>query len=116
MYNDFEENFIIPQSLGAMAKTFYVKAAKPVAGQENLHLKPGSTVTGVKVIASGEEIREVERLIRDYPLPNGEKTKSKDWYKVRGTAVVTDGVTESVEEVHWYQCKDIGKVEYKQKF
>ncbi len=116
MYDDFEENFIIPQSLGAMAKTFYVKAAKPVAGQENLHLKPGSTVTGVKVIASGEEIREVERLIRDYPLPNGEKTKSKDWYKVRGTAVVTDGVTESVEEVHWYQCKDIGKVEYKQKF
>ena len=116
MYDDFEENFIIPQSLGAMAKTFYVKSAKPMSNQDNLYLKQGSTVTGVKVIAKGSEIREVERLVRDYPLPNGEKTKVNDWYKVRGTAIVTDGVNESVEEIHWYQCKNIGKVEYKIKF
>lgn len=49
-------------------------------------------------------------------MPNGEKTKVNDWYKVRGTAIVTDGVNESVEEIHWYQCKNIGKVEYKIKF
>ena len=115
MNDDFEENFIIPQNLSAMAKTFYVKAAKPL-NRENWYLKAGSTVTGVKVIATGEEIREVNRLIMNHLLPNGEKTKAKDWYKVRGTAIVTDGVNESVEEVHWYQCKDIGKVEYKQKF
>ena len=112
MENDLEKDFIVPQSLGAMAKTFYVKVAKPI-GQDNWYLKQGSTVTGVKVIAEGKEIREVERLIRDYPLPNGEKTKAKDWFKVRGTAVITDGINESVEELHWYQCKDMGKVEYK---
>lgn len=116
MNNDTENNFIIPQSLGAMAKTFYVKVEKQISNQENLYLKQGSTVTGVKVIAQGNEIREVERLIKDYPLPNGQKTRASDWFKVRGTAVVTDGVNESIEEIHWYQCKDIGKVEYKQKF
>ena len=70
---------------------------------------------GVKVIAQGEKIREVKRLIRDYPLPNDELTEAKDWYKVRGTAVISNGVTERIEEIHWYQCENIGKVEYKLK-
>ena len=72
-------------------------------------------VTGVKVMAQGEKIREVNRLIRDYPLPGGELTKAEDWYKVRGTAVVTDGTVEEIREIHWYQCENIGKVEYKLK-
>lgn len=70
-------------------------------------------MTGVKVIGEGEKIREVQRLIRDYPLPNGLQTKAQDWYKVRGTAVITDGMTEKIKEIHWYQCENIGKVEYK---
>lgn len=97
-----------------MANTFYVKVLKPV-GQDNWYLKQGSTVTDVKVIAKGKEIRAVERPIRDYTLPNGEKTKAEDWFKVRCTAVITDGINESVEELHWYKYKDIGKVEYKLK-
>ncbi len=116
MENELEKSFIVPRTLSAMAATFYVKVAKPLTNQEKWYLKQGSTVTGVKVIAEGTEIREVERLIRDYPLSNGEKTKAKDWFKVRGTATITDGANEKVIELHWYQCKDIGKVEYKQKF
>ncbi|MBR5913164.1 MAG: hypothetical protein IKZ58_02200 [Selenomonadaceae bacterium] len=115
MENELEKDFLIAQSLSAMAKTFYVKVSKPLTNQDSWYLKKGSMVTGVKVIAEGTEIREVERLIRDYPLPNGEKTKAKDWFKVRGTALITDGTNEVVAELHWYQCKDIGKVEYKQK-
>ena len=107
-----DENFILPNTLSAMAKTFYVKAPKSLK-QENLYIKPGSMVTGVKVIAQGEKIRKVQKLIKKYPLPNGELTKVEDWYKVRGTAVVTDGKVERIEEIHWYQCENIGKVDFK---
>lgn len=114
MMNDLEKDFILPNTLGAMAKTFYVKAAKNLK-QDNWYLKQGSTVTGVKVIAQGEKIRDVRYLIEKYPLPNGEFTKAEDWYKVRGTAVVSNGVEEQIKEIHWYQCENIGKVEFKVK-
>ena len=109
-----EENFILPNDLGAMAKTFYVKTEKSLRN-DDWFIKKGSQVTGVKIIAQGEKIREVKRLIQDYPLPNGEYTKAEDWYKMRGTAILTDGVEEKIEEIHWYQCENIGKVEYKMK-
>ncbi|QSH95193.1 hypothetical protein C5O78_09160 [Treponema phagedenis] len=47
---------------------------------------------------------------------NGSFTKAKDWYKVRGTAIlVNEDGDEYRAEIHWYQCKNIGKVEIKQK-
>ena len=115
MDSDVEKIFIVPQDLGAMAKTFYVKVEKPLS-QKGWYLKKGSTVTGVKVIAEGEEIREVQRLIQSHLLPNGEKTKAKDWFKVRGTASITNGNDTYVNcEIHWYQCENIGKIELKVK-
>lgn len=116
MNSDKEKDFIVPQSLGAMAKTFYVKVAKPLTNQENWYLKQGSMVTGVKVIAEGASIRSVDRLIKENPLPNGDTTKIQNWFKVRGTAVVTNG-NETYEncEIHWYQCENIGKIEFKVK-
>lgn len=116
MNNDTEKDFIVPQSLGAMAKTFYVKVAKPISNQENWYLKQGATVTGVKVIAEGKEIRNIERLINENLLPNEEKTKVKDWFKVRRTATVTNDIdTYSNCEIHWYQCENVGKIEFKVK-
>lgn len=114
MFDELEKEFILPNTLSAMAKTFYVKVQKPLADGK-WFLKQGSTVTGVKVIAQGKKIREVQRLIKDYPLPDGTYTEAKNWYKVRGTALVTDGITEFFGEIHWYQCENIGKVEYKLK-
>ena len=78
-------------------------------------IKKGSTVTGVKVISSGDNIRDVKRLIETYLLPNGTLTKAQDWYKCRGTAIVTNGTQERTIEIHWYQCENIGKVEFKEK-
>ena len=78
-------------------------------------IKKGSTVTGVKVIAAGENIRDVKRLIEENPLPNGEKTQVQDWYKCRGTAIITNGTAEKIKEIHWYQCENIGKIEFKEK-
>lgn len=109
-----EKEFLLPNTLGAMAKTFYVKSSKSLK-QDNWYLKQGSMVTGVKVIAQGTKIHDVKYLIEKYPLPNGELTKPEDWYKVRGTAIVTDGKEEKIKEIHWYQCENIGKVEYKVK-
>ena len=108
------EEFVLPRDLSAMAKTFFVQTEKPLR-QDNWFIKKGSTVTGVKVIASGEKIRDVRRLVNKYLLPNGEKTKAQDWYKCRGTAIITDGREEKITEIHWYQCENIGKIEFKEK-
>ena len=105
--------FGVMRTLSAMAKQFYVKGKKPLR-EDGWILREGSMVTGVKVIAEGRKIRDVDFLIEKNPLPNGEKTKAEDWYKCRGTAEVTDGdkVYKNCE-VHWYQCRDIGKIDFK---
>ena len=109
------EEFILPRDLSAMSKTFFVKTEKSL-NDESWFIKKGSTVTGVKVIAEGEKIRDVQRLIDSYPLQNDKKTKAQDWYKCRGTAIITDGTETFVNcEIHWYQCENIGKVEFKVK-
>ena len=108
------EEFILPRDLSAMAKTFFVQTEKPLRDDE-WFIKKGSTVTGVKVIAAGEKIRDVNRLVNKYLLQNGEKTKAQDWYKCRGTAIITNGTEEKIAEVHWYQCENIGKIEFKEK-
>ena len=69
-----EAEFIIPSTLSAMAKKFYVKSDISLK-QNEWYIKQGSTVTGVKVIAQGMKIRVVNSLIENYLLPNGEKTK-----------------------------------------
>lgn len=105
--------FKVRQAVGAMARRFYVESEIPLSKSE-LYIKPGTYVEGVKVIASGSEIRDVKRLIREYKKQNGELTKTEDWYKVRGRAVITDGTKDyGAREVHWYQAENIGKKEFK---
>ena len=104
----------MPRDLSAMAKTFFVQTEKSLLDDE-WFIKKGSTVTGVKVIAAGEKIRDINRLINKYLLQNGEKTETQDWYKCRGTAIITNGIEEKITEIHWYQCENIGKVEFKEK-
>ena len=116
MYNETKltDEFVLPRDLGARAKTFFVQTEKPLRDGD-WFIKKGSPVTGVKVIASGEKIREVQRLIESFPLPNDKLTEAKDWLKCRGTAVITNGTEEKLTEIHWYQCEKIGKVEFKEK-
>ena len=111
---DFETEFTLPNTLSAMAKKFYVKTNISLR-QDEWYIKQGSTVTGVKVIAQGKNIRDIERLIESNLLPNGERTKAEEWYKCRGTAIVTNGTNDRIKEIHWYQCKNIGKIEFKVK-
>lgn len=109
------EEFILPRDLSAMAQIFFVQTDKPLRDGE-WFIKKGSKVTGVKVIAAGEKIRDVHRLVNKYLLPNGEQTKAQDWYKCRGTATITNGKETFINcELHWYQCANVGKLDFKVK-
>ena len=114
---EIEHNWKTGLSVGAMAKRFYVDKSKSVNLNEipNWIIKENTEVTGVNVIAEGTEIREVKRLIQQYPLENGNLTSANDWFKVRGTATLFNTKTkkEIKAEIHWYQCKNIGKIEFK---
>ena len=115
-----QKDIVVPNSVGAMAKKIYVKKDKIELKQsissDKIYLKQGTHITGVKVIAGKgvrRDIDDINRLVNTYKLSNGELSVKDDWQKVRGTAIVTDGVNELKAEVHWYQCENIGKVEWK---
>ncbi|MDE5898007.1 MAG: phage head morphogenesis protein [Treponemataceae bacterium] len=113
-----ERNWTTGRSVGAMARRFHVDINKDVRMPDEespWYIKEGTEVTGVKVIAEGKGIRDRSRLVQQYPMQDGTLTSEKDWYKVRGTAILYNGDTkqEMKAEVHWYQCKNIGKVEFK---
>ena len=109
-----EPEFTLPRTLSAMAKKFYVKTDKPLR-DEGWFLKEGSTVTGVKAIAVGKKIKDIKRLVSEYKKQDGTLTHPDDWIKARGTAIVENGNETCEAEVHWSQCTDIGKVEFKAK-
>lgn len=97
----------LPQSLSAMARDIYVKSDYPVRG--DYLIKRGSKITNVEVIA-GKDVRrqidDIRRLVREHG------GNAKDWQKVKGIATLSDG---SKIEAHWYQAKNVGKVEFKVK-
>jgi uncharacterized protein YodC (DUF2158 family) len=59
-----------------------------------------------RVIAKGNRIRDVQRLVDTYG------GKSVQWVKKSGPRFEVDG---SVYEFHWYECVGVGRVELKQK-
>ena len=83
---------------------------------DNALLELGSMVTCIWVIATGSKIKIVNELIKNYKLPNGESTSINDWQKVIGNGIVVlaDG-TKQKAEIHWYQCRNLGKKEFKVK-
>ncbi|MBR6060578.1 MAG: hypothetical protein IKP67_00770 [Spirochaetales bacterium] len=112
---DIEKDFVVGQSVGAMAKEFKVDMPTDIKSKdgENWKIVGGSTVKGVKVIAEGEEIRDVQRLVKENPLSKNHLTKAKDWSKVRATAKITNGEYTDFAEIHYYFCPNVGKIEFK---
>lgn len=84
--------------------------------EEQAFLVIGSKVTSVWIITEGEKIRIVDNLVRDYKQPNGNDTNKRDWKKVVGYGIVqlSNGTTQKAE-IHWYQCDNVGKREFKVK-
>ena len=97
-----------------LPESFYVKKDIPLK-KSNLVIDKGVDVTDIEVIAEGNGIRDVDDLVNTYKKPNGSLTSPKDWLKVKGKVIVKKNGIERRIEVHWYQCKDIGKVELKEK-
>jgi len=87
----------------------------PTEKTRELVLEPGTHVVGLRVIARGKNIRDIDRLVHQYKLPNGALTRANDWTKMAGFAVLRDGEDLIYGEIHWYQGKHIGRVEFKLK-
>jgi len=105
----------VPVGVGAMATRIYVKRPYQLLDDYKFHLQEDSYVTDITVIAEGEQIRDVQKLINKYPLQDGSLTKKESWSKVKGIGYITDDDTTRYAELHWYQAKNIGKVEWKVK-
>lgn len=109
-----QKDIVVPNSVGAMAKKIYVKNS--INGIEGkFSIKQGTYIQNVVVIAGKgvrRDIDDIKRLVREHKKENGEETSPKDWQKVTGIAIIDVGKGEKAE-VHWYQCKDVGKVEFK---
>ena len=64
-------------------------------------------ISGIRVIASGHSIRDLNRLLKTYGFSR--------WKKLKGIAVIR--LLESGEifkaELHWYEAHGIGKKEIK---
>lgn len=69
-----------------------------------------SEITGIELIASGREIRDLARLRRIYGAGR--------WRKLKGLALIRIVRTGEIrrEELHWYEAHGIGKREIKIKF
>jgi len=117
IHGGITSDFMAPVGVGAMATRFYVKTGMKTQ-YDNWHVPEGSYVSGVKIIAkgtgkNGRGIDDVNRLVITYKQENGSLTNPEDWHKMRGTGKVTDGQVERMCELHWYQCKNIGRREMK---
>lgn len=107
----------VPRSLGAKAVKYTAKNDTEVeAFGKIVTLKEGSEVTDIEVIAKGHGIKTVQKLIDKYTRPNGTKTAATDWIKKKGNGTVeTANGTNEKAELHWYECKGLGKVKFKVK-
>lgn len=96
-------------------KKYYGVKRNPLDREETYKIRPGSTITDVEVIAGKgvrAPIRDVARLVRENP-----GSIKRNWQKVKGRALSQDleGNDVGKFEVHWYQCENIGKIEFKLK-
>lgn len=75
-------------------------------------IKAKQQVIDVVSFARGIGIDDIKRLMDTY-LANGKRTREDDWEKCKGNTTVTRNNKERDAHVHWYQAKDVGKVEFK---
>ena len=75
-------------------------------------IKAKQQVIDVVSFARGIGIDDIKRLMDTY-LANGKRTREDDWEKCKGNTPVTRNNKERDAHVHWYQAKDVGKVEFK---
>ncbi|MDQ8734252.1 hypothetical protein [Paenibacillus sp. LHD-38] len=108
--DNYNEAFLAFKQVSASgANNIYLKE-KIFIPETEYFIPEKSTITGVVVIAQGKKIDDINRLMKTYKFKN---PAIEDWKKVRGTVIVEKGSKRKKAEIHWYQCKNVGKVEFK---
>lgn len=119
----------VPKSLGASAKQYpIVVKYKKNGGKERWkvsmktkgnsptwYLKEGSVIKNIYTMDAGKDIDDIKRLKRLGKELYNKDSKTEDWKKRTGIARVTNGKEEQTIVVHWYECANIGKLEFKEK-
>lgn len=98
----------LPKSVSAKAKDIFAKHDIPVRGETAI--KGGSTIKKVNIIGGKgvrRQIDDINRLVRENP-----GSKAEDWQKATGIAEMSN---DKMAEVHWYQARNVGKIEFKVK-
>lgn len=112
-----QKNWKVPKSLGARAVTYKVNVPFKVRGKggKEYKLVEGSEIKEIELIARGHGIKKVRKLINKY-FNEKKPTVATDWTKKKGYGTVVDENKKQREaELHWYECKGKGKVEFKVK-
>lgn len=75
----------------------------------------GQEVTDIQHFAKGSGIRDVNKLRNKLEKLYGIKTKVEDWTKSKGLCFVSYNGTMKFIELHWYDVKNFGKFDLKEK-
>lgn len=127
--NEKPGSWNVPRSLGASAKQYKVTvnynkgrgkeswkvSMKTKDNNPAWYLKEGSQIKSVYTMDAGKDIDDIKRLIRVGKELYNKDSRVEDWKKRTGRAKVTNGKEEMTIIVHWYECANIGKMEFKEK-
>ena len=83
--------------------------------EEGWLLKKEEEVTDIQHFAKGNSIYSVNSLRKKFEKMYGIKTKVEDWTKSKGLGLITNGTECRFTELHWYDVKNFGKFEIKEK-
>ena len=106
-----EEDWHIGRSLGAAAMNFDIK--DPRTGKI-YHFMEGTNISHVEVFA-GKGVRNKLRPQVAAGLSRHYGGKPRDWKHVKGIGTIEAGGRVRTAEVHWFEAKGIGRVEFKVK-
>ena len=127
--NEKPGSWNVPRSLGGSARQYPVKVdyskgkgkegwkvnMKTKGNNPTWYLKEGSVIKSVYTMDAGKDIDDIKRLMRLGKELYNKDSRVEDWKKRTGRAKVTNGKEEMTIIVHWYECANIGKMEFKEK-
>lgn len=103
-----KKDIVIGRSVGAMAKNYDIE----LPNGEFVHLTEGTRITNIKVIAGKGRDRKID--IVDI-LVDKYGGNAEDWQKVKGLGCVDFDGESCKTEIHWYEEKTVGRVDFKVK-
>ena len=99
---------------------FVAKDDLPVRSANNsdksCFIPKGQEITDIQHFAKGTGIRTLNKLRNKVEFLYGIKTRVEDWTKSKGLCFISDGQKLWFAEIHWYDVKNFGKFDLKEKW